>query len=337
MIKFENSINHENKERESFGHKEYDIENNVVDLKWRTFYPSNPGSADKFAGGKATIFTPCWSVTEESEVIKELCGELANYSQSSTYAVDTRAERIVANATEIQAEAIERFIQESNFKELTLVGNSIGGIEAINLAAILRQHHPEVKVNGLILLDSLSLYDQKTSELLKNSIKDSLSNRIIPSPVPGPVMMSKQIIDQEMTYGRQFKAEIIKEMKASNIYYPQRLLNQLREMADKNPFIEKIDVPVVLVQGSKDLLSDPKKIIPAQREQDTVQGYIEDFKEREKFLQENIFKNSPYVRMVVPERAGHHNLAYCRPQSVARSSLYLLERWHRDNKKDEGI
>lgn len=323
-------------ESELFGHKEYDIEGDRIYLNWKMFKPDNLKSTEKPNPEKAIIFTPCWSVAEKSDVVKELCGEFANYSEDPTYAVDTRSKKIAPNATEVQAEAIRKFIEESGFKELTLVGNSIGGLEAINLAALLQKNNPEIKINGLVLLDSLSLYDQKTLELVKNSIKDSTSNKIYPLLKRGETEIPQESIEREKLYGKQFMAEIMKEVKASSIYYPQRLIYQLREMANKNSNIEDIKAPIVLIQGANDLLSNPKNIIPTQKKEgEDPKGYIENFKEREEFLQRNIFKNSPYIRMVVPEKAGHHNVTYCRPKSVAKSSLYMLERYYRDYKKQE--
>lgn len=321
-------------ESELLGHREYDVEGNKVDLNWKMFQPDNFKTAEKFDPEKAIIFTPCWSVTEKSEGVKELCGEFANYSECQTYAVDTRAKKIVTNATEVQAEAIRKFIEESGFKEVTLVGNSIGGLEVLNLAAALQKNDPEIKINGLVLLDSLSLYDQKTLELIKNSTKDSNSNKIVPPLKRGETEIPQEYLDRDKLYGKQFMAEIMKEVKASHIYYPQRLFYQLREMTRRNSHLEEIKAPIVLVQGENDLLSNPKKIIPTQKsEGEEPKGYINDYKEREEFLKKNIFKNSPYVRMVVPEKAGHHNVTYCRPKSVAQSSLYMLDRYYRDYNK----
>src|SRR3972149_1841122 len=61
-------------------------------------------------------------------------------------------------------------------KEVTPVGLSQGGIKAVNLATLLQEKNPDVRVRGVILLDSVGLYSQDEGELAKNFTKDALIN-----------------------------------------------------------------------------------------------------------------------------------------------------------------
>jgi hypothetical protein len=102
-------------------------------------------------------------------------------------------------------------------------------------------------------------------------------------------------------------------------------------MAQANPRLTEIRVPVILVQGASDLLSHPAQIIPAQAggEETQPSSYIKDRHEREHVLQRRVFPQSLYVTMLVAEKMGYHALPSLRPKAVVHASLYLVKRWKR--------
>jgi hypothetical protein len=55
---------------------------------------------------------------------------------------------------------------------VTLIGYSVGGSKAIDIASIL-QSDPEIHIKGIVLLASVGLYEQKPIELAKNLLSDS--------------------------------------------------------------------------------------------------------------------------------------------------------------------
>jgi len=328
-MKFE-SHNIEN-HPENEGRKEYDIGGNNVSVAWKKFLPEKPSSPES-EKKKTVFFLPGWSIAEKAGSIEKLCEEFAGYSGGQAFAIDSRAEKAVPDMTTVEAEAVRRFIEDNGPEEVVLAGNSYGGVEAIHLAACLQEKNPQIKINGLVLLDSMSLYDQKGANLAINYAKDMVKTRV--SLLKPPQMKgADELADQNRKYMKDGFFGILREIMRSNINYPKRFKNQIQEMVHKNAHLEAVKAPIVIIQGAEDLLSNPKKIIPDEGlEGSPDAGYLKDMREREKFLKEHIFKSSPYIRMIVPEKMGHHNVMYSRPESVAHASLYLLERWQREKK-----
>lgn len=116
-------------------------------------------------------------------------------------------------------------------------------------------------------------------------------------------------------------------------------------MAQQNPHMRDVRVPVVIVSGMDDSVSDPSRIIPEQGvgplrqslgevapQNATADTPARDMSlvAREKYL-EKLFPESPYIRMLAPKKLGVHALPLLRPESVARSSLYMINRFIRMN------
>ena len=54
------------------------------------------------------------------------------------------------------------------------------------------------------------------------------------------------------------------------------------------------------------------------------------FNTREKYLKQNLFKKSPFVRMITAEKMGKHGLPVYRAEDVVNASLGTLERYYRE-------
>ncbi|HUC01284.1 MAG TPA: alpha/beta hydrolase [Candidatus Paceibacterota bacterium] len=323
------------------GSKKYEVNGEAVNVAWKIYQPKEKGYADPSveseAEKKAVVFMPGWSINERAQSIETLCGEFADYSGGPAYAIDARTDNVLQNSTEIQAEAIRRFIEERGLSNVTLVGNSLGGVEAIHLTAFLQEDAEKIKIEGLVLLDSLSLYDQTVPELGLNYAKDMASTQMTSLGVASRRAIGNKprikgstasaLAGQNRKYLTDGTAEILKEVMRSGLRYPERMASELRQMTKKNQHLQDIKVPVVMIQGESDLLSNPEEIV-AEPEK------MENLKTREEFLKENLFTNAPHVAMVVPEKLGNHNVSFARPEEVARSSLYMLKRWNRQEGKD---
>lgn len=125
-------------------------------------------------------------------------------------------------------------------------------------------------------------------------------------------------------------------------------------MSQVYPGLGDIEVPIVLIQGEHDITSAHGKVVPKEVEEERkisqtivekiqakrralVQKWSETkfpkFEDlREKYLKEFIFLKSPFIKMLVPEKAGYHGLPIFRPEKVAMDSLYLLSRGNRKQK-----
>lgn len=322
------------------GSAKYEVNGEPVNVAWRIFEPKRKKENGVTPEGEATkkgvVFLPGWSINERAKAIELLCDEFANYSESPAYAIDARTDNVVANSTEIQAEAIRRFIEERGLQDVTLVGNSLGGVEAIHLTALLQGDAADTNIEGLVLLDSLSLYDQMVPELGLNYVKDMANTQKSVRGISkkraaagGHVKRStaEVLADQNKKYLNDGTAEVLKELLNYGFEYPKRMASELRQMTTKNSHLKDIRVPVVMVQGKGDQLSNPYRIIPEGRERESMRA-------REEFLKENVFTNAPHVAMIIPEKLGNHNLPYARSEEVARSSLYMLKRLNREKKED---
>jgi pimeloyl-ACP methyl ester carboxylesterase len=324
----------------------FDIEGaGRIKVAWREFKPAREHSPSQ----RTVIFIPGWGFSEHAEAINPLCQALANFSHDTTYAVDTRAERIVPQTLLYEAEAVRRFLQVKCVKNVVVVANSHGGGQAGELVVLLQKKNSDIHIEGLILLDSMALYTQTVEEVVRNYPREMLNQRVDLKHLT-QLKGNQSLQTQNRKYLREGSLEILSEILHSHIQYPHRLLNEIQGMINTNPHLGDIEVPVVLVHGAHDMLSQPARIIPYQ-ERPRVAGrpFIENVQqdvgnEREAFLRGSLFHKSPYVRMIVPEKAGSHGLLSVRPQSVARSSLYLLERYQRqqyngprnlDTKRDE--
>ena len=76
----------------------------------------------------------------------------------------------------------------------------------------------------------------------------------------------------------------------------------IKAVSDVNPHTHDITVPVVLVNGADDIVSNHKKILDGN-EREQLKGA-----NREIFLKEKILSKSPYVKMVIPEKTSNHGL-----------------------------
>lgn len=301
----------------------YNLESGViVKIKSKEIYPSNLENID---ASKAIILLPGWEAGPEDKTTTALSKEFAESSSNITYVITAEADKSkIKNPKEIdfmyeEAKAISKFIKEHNLKEIKLAGYSIGGDSAMDIAHIL-QEDPNIKVDGIILLESTGLYDQKPREMVSNLLKDSF------------IKTPKNLLKNENT-GSNFKqwfnvaVDINSNTVAKTLKSPShigKMIGRIKETSQLNKRAEYLKVPIVLINGGDDQVSDEKEIAPIE------DGTGEEIRLREKYLKENIFKNSSYIRMIVADRLGNHGLPYFRSKAVAEASLYLLDRFNRD-------
>lgn len=307
----------EKEEREILGKKTYQTEAGPVEVEWLEVRPANGEVvSEKETSPKATLFLPGWAMTPERDSLRQLSQSFADYAENPTYIISTRAvEHSKGGMLYQEADAIRQFIEEKRLSDLVVSGHSQGGDKAIDLVSML-QENPGVKVEGLVLIDSVGLYEQGNIELAAKFTKTSLLDT--PRGAFKYLGSKSSFLKRSMQAGTDVIFGIAREVGKSKRSYLARLLSEIKNMATLNRRIEQIKIPVVLVQGSQDSISDPKRIAP-----------VEGPSERESYLKENLFKSSPYVRMIVAEKAGHHGLPLFRSESVARASLYMLKRFHR--------
>ncbi|MBI3984792.1 MAG: alpha/beta hydrolase [Candidatus Levybacteria bacterium] len=314
------------------GRNEYRVGEANIGVSWRVFEPQGP-KPEQDGTGKAVIYIPGWSITEKAKSVEALGQAFADYALVPVYAVDTKSDRIGQSSLSQEAEAVRQDIEQRKLDKITIVGNSQGGAEAIHLASLLQQQNPEVTIEGLVLLDSIGLYRQKGSQLLANYAKDVIGTTVKTGVEVGKALLRRplmrhgnRMLSQMRSYAPDAISEILREVAQFQTRWPGKTVSEIREMVrDISPITGEIAAPIVIVQGANDTVSNPSTIIPPQSPEDEEKGYIRNINERERFLKETVFPNSPSVMMVVAERIGVHSVSYLRPESVARSSLYLLK------------
>ncbi len=318
--------------------KLYGIEGSRVLVTWQEFLPTN-----KSSGNKAIIFFPGWPLRADSDSIRALCEEFARSSGVKTFALHTRNEQVIPNSLYLEAKAVCKFLEESEFNEITLVGYSQGGIKAINTIISLHEINANLHVDGLILIVSVGLNEIDSAELARRYMTDFLikSSLIIIREVARQPSFRKKLvslirnISLAIHSSLEFFISILQEVRASNRHYFERFQNDLKEMTQKSPYLNQIRVPVVLVQGAKDRVSDSRRIL--SQATDTTALVLSSFDISEnlptcsqntsqQILAMDIFPQSAHVIMVEANKFGTHVLPLFRSKSVARASLYLLQR-----------
>lgn len=322
--------------------RQYEIESGkLVTLSWEEFTPeSNDGQVEADKSGKASIFLPGWGVESGFKTAQIFSQALATSSGEKSFSINTKLENVENDdPINTQAQAIKKFIQEQGITELTIFGHSQGGDKSIDLVAML-QDDPELKIKGLVLIDSTGLYEQNKTQFAKSFVAD------------GAMSTPKTLIDQlwQANYSKKQKLDMLKKGARTLVDvttgvikdvwkykgdYLTKLNKEVIDMAKVNSNLAELKVPVVIISGDKDPVSDPAQIVPPAEEERIVGGIAQDLDDaefvdpREKYLQENLLPNSPYVRMIIGKKMGHHILPYFRPESVAKVGLYALERYYR--------
>ena len=289
-------------------------------------------SKEKSDASRAVIFLPGWAMDSKTKSIERLCEQFSEEAKADTYAISTRSKERGQKGADAdfiyeEARAIKRFIQQRGLKNVTLAGHSMGGDKAIDLATLL-QDDPEISLNGVVLIDAVGLYDQGRFELARKFTQNSLGftpysiGKQIPEPgKDGGLSGSAKRIGPAIQAGWDVGAGIVSEVMNSKIEYWSRFKSEVTEMAAQNSRTKELRVPVIVVSGIDDSVSDPERIIPenelgplrkslgeVKRPDATDSNPARDttFAAREAYLHEHLFKNSPYVRMLTPKKFGGH-------------------------------
>lgn len=315
------------------------IARELKDIERKQYKPAIPEGETN----EAVIFLPGWSLDAGTKSAREVGQAFADAGGRKVFVVDAKPDKVVDDTLYKEAGAISRLVEESGVKKITISGYSEGGIRAVDLAVILQKHYPDIVVDGVVLMESAGLYDQGSKKgFVGNFVKDTVVTPINLLQGDGTTLATGLKAGTDVLFG------MLKEIGRTNRHYPERVRSQIREMVNTQTHLGEVKAPVILVQGVEDLVSNPEKIIPGYKDlDDKTLGYgksepgPEGKKSerlshalynplREEFLQENLFPESPYVRMVTGEKLSHHAIPILRARQVATDSLYLIERFKRE-------
>ncbi|VAW31995.1 hypothetical protein MNBD_CPR01-81 [hydrothermal vent metagenome] len=264
-----------------------------------------------------TIFLPGWSMGVDDATVHILCSEFSDYTKTPTIAIETYANnsltnKLIASDTKYdllheEALAISLYIKELGIKNVRVVGYSLGGDKAIHLVSIL-QNDINIKIEGLVLLDTVGLYTQKPLKLMVGFIKD-----LFVSFMKG-FSRHSAVPTNVKNVGLQFATDMlwrwVHDVRRAGAKYPARLAHEVAEMTNRNPYMKEITVPVVLISGADDKISD-----------------LTQFSEK---YGKTLFPQSKTVSLFTPKELGQHGLPFYRPAFVVRTSITALARTHKE-------
>ncbi|HUV46617.1 MAG TPA: alpha/beta hydrolase [Candidatus Bathyarchaeia archaeon] len=322
----------------------YEFGGTNIRVKVREFLPGK----EAYNPQEALVLFHGWGFTEKARSYDELANGLAKCFKRRVLLVDTRAEKLVEDSLYHEAKAVHQFLKEMGISDVVAAGYSRGGAEAVNFAAI-----PQIEkakeapsdeefcgIGALLLVAPVGLRAQTPNELIETFMEDLKGTR--------KKIMEEKIVGQhgagkESKYGeyeeRGRVGKIMKIVKAggdiigglggevvrSNVRYRQRFDHQVEEMAQLNPRLARVNVPVVLIQGKYDLPAGPETALAkGQMAEQDPSGIV-------KKTLSSLFPGSPYVTRVLAERSGNHAFALVRSEQLARVMHYLFQRQNQAN------
>ncbi|MBP9716439.1 MAG: alpha/beta hydrolase [Candidatus Levybacteria bacterium] len=256
------------------------------------------------------VIFPGWGNNANSRSAQMLGHAFAEEGKRKVIIIDTKPHEIFDNSLLTESAAVAQFLERAKTESTTIVGYSEGGIKAANLAVILQKS--KIKPEGLALLGAAGLYEsEQVDPMLAFARHGIQSKKRVNRTFMRPLGQS----------GQGIIAGQVLELKRTKFNYPRRLAYQVREISRRNPRLKEINIPIVVINGAEDLVSEPERFIPGFRR---LNQY-----EREEALKRTIFQNSPYVRFLAGEKPPIHTMPILRARTIARVSLGLLERTKR--------
>lgn len=295
-------------------------------IESKSYRPSIPEGSPN----DAVFYINGWSSDAGDESARRAGQAFADVGGTRVFVIDTKPDRIVADSLSIESRAVAKFVQESfddqqdaddKVNNAIIVGYSKGGDMAIDTVTSL-QSASGVNVRGLVLLESVGLHDQGSKKrFVGNFIKDTFID------TPGP--LAKRILHGDVkSLARGLRAGtdvlfgMIREIRRINKDYPDRILSEISDMINTNTNLGEIGVPVVIVEGVNDPVSDPDKTLP---------GYKElGFQDRDLALRESLFPKSPHISLVTGRKMSNHAMPLVREEQVAIAALSRIGRFERD-------
>lgn len=314
------------------GIEHYEVDGVNIEVRWHLHTPDLTNKDTKVNSSAGIIFIPGWSSDSDSPsdeyLVEGFSEKIARNGGSFVLSVATRAEKVVHDSLFKEAEAIRMFIKDRELNDIILSGHSQGGDIAANLAYRIENESPDIKLNGLILLDAVGLYKQGKFELAEKFIRDMVGS-----------LFGTGFSDRM----RQASGDIVKgvedEMKRSKLGYFKRLKNEISDMAQQNPRLKEIKSPVILVQGSKDLISAPKSM--KKRALKEIKDEEPDISKSEQLIElhdkmlKKTFPKSSHTYWLEADKSGNHWAPLLRAEQISEAVLYLLRRIQRKSQATE--
>lgn len=208
-----------------------------------------------------------------------------------------------------------RFLQTSGIQELTIVGHSEGGIKAANLAAILEQNNPQIKINGVVLIGSMGMDKRNLFSLGKSFFIDE--PRITKEEL-------RKIGVPPAEGGIQLLTGLWHDIKSFGLRYPKEFLQEAKAMASVNPRLKEIKAPVLVLASERDFVSDYRRFIPEEEVNKRLGEIMSDNQLRAWVIEKNKWEHLPPVEQnkfgSKDEFINHYMSAYRKQEEKVRLS-----------------
>lgn len=231
----------------SLGHETVNIGKDRVETSWAKFIPEGEEST---GSNRAVIFLQGWPWKAEATTTWDQPRALSEEFKIATYEIDTKVDRIAPDSLNIEAEAIRLFLEKQQLKEVTMFGHSEGGIRAANLAVLLEQKNPGIKINGVILANSMGVYPQ------------SFLKELAPNFISEVVKIESKEQNPKMSHTFSKWLQVMVEFTKSMPINPLRIRREMIELMKVNERLKQIKAPVVVMTTEKDFVSDYRKYMP---------------------------------------------------------------------------
>lgn len=227
-----------------------------------------------------------------AESTRELKQSFADYSGKTlfSFTASTDTKKVADFIENIQGDKI-------------LVEYSQGANKILDLNKELRERKND-SVQGFVFLEPTAMYEQKRLALtfIKQGLK---TTKAILKQELGIYPKIKRKREKEVfKKGKSLLGEVLSDgiPKVFGVKCEYSLKEQIRDMSKIHPEIDKIEKPVVIIQGKDDKITDYTKNGP------------------------EMFKKSKQVSRILADRHGTHALPIMRSEQVAKVALWELFR-----------
>ncbi|HXS14936.1 MAG TPA: hypothetical protein VN711_02320 [Candidatus Saccharimonadales bacterium] len=257
---------------------------------------------------RATVFLAGWAMRGDSGAFRRIGQEIrAMRPDDRVFTLATRSGRKGRFAD--KTHSLTEFLAEEGVREVTLMGYSEGATKAISAAMEIQ--NAGMVIDGIVLSSPLGLHDRKflTPSLLGAmffAIPVDTVGHILKHPKDWRAFFSALVAG--LAVFRGVGEEVLDQKRK---YIPQ-LRRDVREMSQKNPERDALDVLVVVIAGEKDTVA----------RRNSLQKSVDEMRE-----------NGAPIKMLTAEKLSSHGLPFLRPRTFVRSALGSLDRMKREKGK----
>ena len=271
-----------NRIEDGYLRQNFEVDGSKVEL---TFTEAKPKNKENIDPKKVVISIAPWAWGAEMPIISGGGQKIADGFGENAYTISTRTDQIGPDALLTEVKGIAEFIKANQFREVTIVGHSEGGIKAVELATVLEQISPQININGVLLLDPMGMNQDSILSLGKNFTLDIFKF------TPAEFKRANKLPPEGGTL--QFLLSLWQDMKAYGLRYPKALYHETKAMATANSELGQIKSPLIIMTGERDFVSDYRKYLPTDKVEAQAKPALPDDKLREWIINSQKWEHLP--------------------------------------------